>query len=99
MECSDGVQAGAVHGGLEQDQGVGGVLLAKGPGLLVGWVAEEAGGRCRFELERLWGIVGFEEGEELGGQFEKFVGCWVRGLVEWNGVCCILRRGVHGGSR
>lgn len=75
VKGGDGVQAAAAASGLEEDQGVGGILLAERPGLLVGWVAEQAGGRGRFEVEGCRGRVGFEEGEELGGQFEEFVGC------------------------
>lgn len=70
VDGSDGVE-GLGSGGVEEDEGVGSIFLAQRPGFVVG-CAEEAGGRGGFKTER-GGVVGLEEGEEVGGQFEELV--------------------------
>lgn len=65
----EGLACGAA--GAEQDQGVGGVLLAQGPGPAVGGPEEPRG---RGGLEAQGGRAGgLEEGEELRGQLEELV--------------------------
>lgn len=71
--------------GTEQDQGVGSVLLAKGPDPAIGG-PEEGGGRGGLEAQgggRLGVAVGrLEEGEELWRQLEELVACGGGAVVE-----------------
>lgn len=71
VDGGDGVEGGVI-GRPKEDEGVGGVLLAQRPGLVVGRVADEAGGRGGLQAEG-GGRVGLEEGEELRGQLEELV--------------------------
>lgn len=83
VEGGYGAQGGLIvggGGGLQQDEGVGGVLLAEGPGLVVGGPEQACGGRG---LEAQGGrAVGLEEGEQLRGQLEQLVGGAGGGVVE-----------------
>lgn len=95
VEGCDGAHGGGGRGagGLQQDEGVGRVLLAEGPGLVVGGPEQAGGGRG---LEAQDGrAVGLEEGEQLRGQLEQPVGGGRRGVVEGDAGDGLA--GEHGG--
>lgn len=99
VEGCDGAQgsrflAGAGARGLQQDEGVGCILLAEGPGLVVGRL-EQARGERGFEAQRRR-VVGLEEGEQLRGQLEQLVGRGRWRVVEGDAGDGLA--GEHGGE-